>query len=45
MVKCKKNIPNDIDKGKSAFWEIAEMVKCKKTAINALLTENMPFGG
>ncbi len=36
--------PEAINKGKSAFWEIAKMVKCKKTDLKPLTKGKVPFG-
>ena len=42
--KVQKDNPKAINKGKSAPWEIAKMVKYKKTALKPLTNGKVPFG-
>ncbi len=44
MVKCKKDSPKAINKGKSVFGEIVEIVKYKNTALKPLTNGKVPFG-
>ncbi len=42
--KVQKDSPEAINKGKSAFWEIAKMVKYKETTLKPLTKGKVPFG-